>query len=654
MNGPSGSLAATPPGVADVLNGFCQQEAAPGDHTLAGFDRRIALLAEEHERYLAAGDGRGVFNLTYLAFSRQVRRGFDIGRFTDTEFAADMSCRFIDAYLLQARRFAQGDPTQCTAWRRAFGDAASGRANVLQSMFLGMNAHIHYDLAFVTLGSCRAAGDLADDRRGPWDSVSLTGVPEVRHLDFLVINQIAWDAIPIISDAVLGQFAPALKLGNALVSSLSAQMGQRLLMDARDTAWRHATLLVHARDEAQRAAIAGLIEAYSSSHVDLVEAMSLDPRDVVSGIGRWAGRGDEGEWADALPMPQQTRDALLALACESPVVGQLALRELAFAGHDPGLVLDRLLAAGRDDLAAAFICSATDHLPRHRRDEMEEWLEDAEGPRLAVVEDAVALPGTMSADRPPDLPRRTRRRLEDRWQRALDDDARCLGVPEVAADPELRSALVDHQHRIASLAERLGHRLRRREVEPAQSRQQARALLAVHPEEWVRTCAARLDDTTGGRPVDELIDRVLFLRSTTLFAEVATADLLRVAEALEPREHPDGAVLVAEGARAEGIHLIVDGRVHVSQTRSRGELPLFAFGRGESVGELSALTDEPSVLRCRAAGPVRTWLLPTPVLARLLHRHPRVAVGLLRKLSTRLALTTQMVASTRSDQASGR
>ena len=119
-----------------------------------------------------------------------------------------MSCRFIDAYLLQARRWAQGDPTQCRAWARAFGGAQSGDANVLQSMFLGMNAHIHYDLAFVTLGSCRAAGDL-DDLADTWRSVSRTGVPDVRHLDFLVINQIAWDAIPVIQDTVLGQFASA-------------------------------------------------------------------------------------------------------------------------------------------------------------------------------------------------------------------------------------------------------------------------------------------------------------------------------------------------------------------------------------------------------------------------------------------------------------
>ena len=643
MSTPFGAMAATPPGVADVLGGFCQEEPPAGGHTLEGFDRRIAALAQEQERHVASGDGRGVFHLTYLAFSRQVRRGFDLGRFTDVAFATDMSCRFIDAYLLQARRWAEGDPTQCTAWRRAFDGASSGEANVLQAMFLGMNAHIHYDLAFVTLGSCRAAGDLDAGRR---DALSLAGVPDVRHLDFLVINQIAWDAIPTITEAVLGQFAPAMRLGNRLVAPVTQQMGQRLLMDARDTAWRHATLLVHATDPLQRAAIAGVIEAYSASHTELVRAMSLNPLDIAGGLGRWADRGDEGEWADRVPMPDQTRDQLIALAVASPVVGHLALREVAFAGHDPARVLDALVDAGREDLAAAFLRIARERSPRHRRDELRGWLEGATDRRLSVVEDAVALPGTMSAAGVPDLPRRTRRRLTRRWGAALADDARCLAVPGVAAVPELAAALRDHGHRVADLAARLGVDVDADAVGgPPLTDHQARAVLAVHPDEWVRTCAARLDTTRGDRPVDQLIDRVLFLRSTRLFSEVATADLLRVAEHLQPCDVEAGEVLVAEGAHAEGIHLIVEGRVHVSQTRQRGMVPLFAFGRGESVGELAALTDSPSAVECRADTAVRSWLLPTEVLSRLLHHHPRVAVGLLRMLSQRLVLTTQMVAS---------
>ena len=100
------------------------------------------------------------------------------------------------------------------------------------------------------------------------------------------------------------------------------------------------------------------------------------------------------------------------------------------------------------------------------------------------------------------------------------------------------------------------------------------------------------------------------------------------------------------GVRSDGVHLIVDGQVEVSQTRRASVVPLFSFGPGESVGELSALTDGPATSTCTARTDVRTWLLPTAVLAELLDRHPRVAVGLLRMISRRLVLTTQLVGGT--------
>lgn len=640
MNDPFGAVAATPPGVADALNGFCQEDPPPGGHTLRGFDERIDALAAEQDRLVATGDRRGVFHLTYLSFSRQVRKGFDEGRFSDVAFAADMSCRFIDAYLLQARRWTQGDPTQCRAWARAFGGVQSGDANVLQSMFLGMNAHIHYDLAFVTLGSCRAAGDL-DDLADTWRSVSRTGVPDVRHLDFLVINQIAWDAIPVIQDTVLGQFASVLKLGNKLVSRVTAAVGQRLLMDARDRAWAHATLLIHARTDLQRAAVAGMIDAYASVHADLVDVLSLKPWEIADGIADWAERGEEQEWAAAAALPDATRDHLVDMACTNPVVGRLALRELAFAGYDPGRVLQALLDADRDDLAADFVDVVQSESPRHRRADLRRWLDRSETPQLVVLEAVVE--GRTAPSR--DLPDRSMAALRQRWQARIDDAQRCLAVPEVAAVPELAAALRDHQRRTVELAGRVGWSPAPPGV-AVPTAEQARSLLAAHPDVWVRTCATRMDRTTRDEAMDDLIDRVLFLRSTALFTEVATDDLLRVAEKLQARSYATGSAIVDAGVRSDGVHLIVDGQVEVSQTRRGGVVPLFSFGPGESVGELSALTDGPATSTCTARTDVRTWLLPTAVLAELLDRHPRVAVGLLRMISRRLVLTTQLVGGT--------
>lgn len=145
--------------------------------------------------------------------------------------------------------------------------------------------------------------------------------------------------------------------------------------------------------------------------------------------------------------------------------------------------------------------------------------------------------------------------------------------------------------------------------------------------------------------VDEVIDRVLFLKSTRPFAEVAPADLLDVAEHLQRRAYQPGDVLVVQGQPSHGIQLIAEGRVRVSQSRAGGAVPLLELGPGESVGELSALTGDVAATRCEAHTDVVAWLLPTEVLLRLLHQHPGVGVALLRVLSRRLVHTTGMVAS---------
>lgn len=628
-------MAATPPGVADVLRGFCQQDAPPGEYTLAGFDRRLEMLVATQQQLEAAGDHRGVFHLTYLAFSRQVRQAFDDNRFTDPAFAADMSCRFVDAYLEQAQRWESGDPTQCRAWRLAFGGAESGEANVLQSMFLGMNAHIHYDLAFVTLGSCRAFGDL-ETAAATGPSLSMSGVPDARHLDFLVINQIAWESIPIIQDAVLGAFAEPLKWGNKLVGGITSTLGQRLLMGARDAAWAQTNLLVHARDERSRGAIAAMIDAYAASHTHLVETLSPNPLDVVGGVRKWRGRRDAQAWGDEVLLPDATRDALMDLALHDPVVAELALRQLAFAGYDPAWVLDALVKDGRTDLAAEFVPLVGTHAPADRRDDLERYLETPGSGPVAVVEAALA-EGYVTAKA---LPDEAVDRVVERCQRSAVDADRCLAVPAVAAVPELAGALRAHRERAQMLLERADARVPATGG-PALTEAQAHALLVVHPDPWVRLCASRVS-STGDDNMSELIDRVLFLKTTPVFMEVEAGALLAVAEELQPMTFEPGEAILRESEPSNGVHLVAEGMVAVVQDHNGSPVKVADVGPGGALGELSALNGTPAVATCHAVVQTKTLFLPTAVLARLLHQHPRVSIGLLRHLGQRLEATTQM------------
>jgi hypothetical protein len=184
-----------------------QQSPPPSGYSVPLFESYIAAMSQRLDEMTRLDDPRAVFQLTYLTFSRQVLKALHAGRFHDRAWAIDMCCRFVEVYLHQLALWDARDPALCRPWRTAFEAMEEGRLNVLQAMLLGMNAHINYDLAFVTLGACRHAGDLPDDaaaRRAL--SGSRGGVPVVRYRDFLLINQVAWEALPHVQDTVLARF----------------------------------------------------------------------------------------------------------------------------------------------------------------------------------------------------------------------------------------------------------------------------------------------------------------------------------------------------------------------------------------------------------------------------------------------------------------
>jgi signal-transduction protein with cAMP-binding, CBS, and nucleotidyltransferase domain len=96
------------------------------------------------------------------------------------------------------------------------------------------------------------------------------------------------------------------------------------------------------------------------------------------------------------------------------------------------------------------------------------------------------------------------------------------------------------------------------------------------------------------------------LRQISLFAELDTAELERVAEATKELEVPAGQVLVQPGMKGTGMFFISEGTVIVETKRDHVEL-----GPGEFFGELALMTtDATRTARVRAQTPLRCLALP--------------------------------------------
>jgi len=93
-------------------------------------------------------DRRAVFLTVYSRMTRAIRAGVDSGRFGDPEWMRRYTIAFADYYRRAFLAFERGRLGGVPApWRVAFDTAVSGSGLVVQDAFLGINAHINYDLA---------------------------------------------------------------------------------------------------------------------------------------------------------------------------------------------------------------------------------------------------------------------------------------------------------------------------------------------------------------------------------------------------------------------------------------------------------------------------------------------------------------------------
>jgi CRP-like cAMP-binding protein len=89
------------------------------------------------------------------------------------------------------------------------------------------------------------------------------------------------------------------------------------------------------------------------------------------------------------------------------------------------------------------------------------------------------------------------------------------------------------------------------------------------------------------------------------------------------RDASAGAVLVAEGQRADGLYLLMSG---VAEVVRGGEAPVAVLGAGDVFGEMSLLTGEGAVATVRAATRVLVLHLPAADFREVIMTHPQVLV----------------------------
>lgn len=135
------------------------------------------------------------------------------------------------------------------------------------------------------------------------------------------------------------------------------------------------------------------------------------------------------------------------------------------------------------------------------------------------------------------------------------------------------------------------------------------------------------------------------LARVELFENLDKKELRLLAKTCTERQFPAGAVLMQEGEAGAGLFILIEGKVHITQSAGQGQPPrdLATLGAGEVVGEMALLDDLPRSATVTAIDPSRCLLVPVWDFRATLRESPDIAIKLLTQLSKRLRKTEQQL-----------
>lgn len=150
------------------------------------------------------------------------------------------------------------------------------------------------------------------------------------------------------------------------------------------------------------------------------------------------------------------------------------------------------------------------------------------------------------------------------------------------------------------------------------------------------------------------LEKVVFLKTVSLFAEVPTEELLAVADSLVPEQYQLGEQVCVQGQPGDALYIVIEGHL-IAQHEEDGRPPVTvgAFGPGDCFGEMAVLDGEPRSATVVCVKDSHLLRLSGARFRELGEEHPELLFGVLASLVRRLRSTTRLMVERSSPESSG-
>ena len=196
------------------------------DDTIVAMDELVARWGE--------ADRRSIFVRAYREMTSSMFAAIAAGEFEDGHWVERLLERFAE-YYFEAVALHASDPDRCPAvWRVAFDATVEDGLSPLRALFLGINAHINYDLAL-------CVADVMDDWANLDDSTR-----ESRQNDYEGVNLVIKRTVDTVQDEVVDPIAPGWGVVDLLMGPVDEWLFSTLIADWRHDTWDDALALLEA------------------------------------------------------------------------------------------------------------------------------------------------------------------------------------------------------------------------------------------------------------------------------------------------------------------------------------------------------------------------------------------------------------------------
>lgn len=213
-------------------------------------DRVIQQMQALINNWTNSQDTRCIFLNCYQLMTHNTLQAIERDEFYDSNWVHQLLNRFADYYFIALDAYETDPQAAPMVWQLAHDATRNPKALAIQSLLLGVNAHINYDLVLT----------LVDVLSPEWSTLD-EGQREKRHSDHDRVNTIIAASIDAVQDEILEPAMPIMDFIDDIFGRLDERLISHLIRNWREDVWNHATQLLRMESEQHQSALIAQVEA---------------------------------------------------------------------------------------------------------------------------------------------------------------------------------------------------------------------------------------------------------------------------------------------------------------------------------------------------------------------------------------------------------